>query len=136
MNKNSLFNTLLTADILYEKHSRNYRRLILLNVLLYVTIVLAILFTLLNTFKLGNYLVAGMDTFVLIFLVFASYDIHKNKNTKKASYIFVATLFVFLLSFALVNQNNSYGLIWTIFFPLVSILIMNRKRGIIVVSLF
>jgi len=136
MNKNNLFNTLLTANTLYEKHSRNYRRLILLNILLYVAIVLAAVFTFVNIFQLGNYIVAGMDLLVFSSLVFASYDIHKNKYTKKAAYIFVMTLFVFLLSFALVNQNNNYGLIWTIFFPLVSILIMDRKRGIIIVNIF
>ena len=136
MNKNNLFNILLTADILYEKHSRNYRRLILLNILLYVTIVLAIVFSSINMFKLGNYLVAGMDLLVLAALVFASYDVHKNKSTKRATYLFVGTLFIFLLSFALVNQNNNYGLIWTIFFPLVAILIMDRKRGIIIVNVF
>ena len=136
MNKNNLFNTLLTADILYEKHSRNYRRLILLNILLYVTIVLATVFVFINTFILENYLVAGMDMLVFSALIFASYDIHKNKNTRKATYIFVTTLFLFLLSFAFVNQNNNYGLIWTIFFPLVAILIMDRKKGMIIVNIF
>jgi len=80
--------------------------------------------------------VAGMDAFVFVSLVYASRDVHKFKNTQKATYIFVATLFIFLLSFALVNQNNNYGLIWTIFFPVVSILIMDRKKGIFIVGIF
>ncbi len=136
MNENNFFNTILTADILYEKYSGDYRRLILLNVLLYVSIFLASLFIFINIYKNDDYLVAGLDLFVLLSLFYASYDVHKSKHTQKATYIFVATLFTFLLSFALVNENNHYGLIWTTFFPIVSILIMNRKKGIIVVSIF
>jgi diguanylate cyclase (GGDEF)-like protein len=127
---------LFTANILYEKNSRNYRRLILLNVLLYVTIVLSILFAFINIFNVQDYAVAGMDVLVFFSLSYASYDIHQYKRTQRAVYIFVGILFIFLLSFSLVNQNEHYGLIWTIFFPIVTLLLMNRKQGFVIVNLF
>ncbi len=83
MNKNNFLNTLLTADILYEKYSRDYRRLILLNVLLYVAIFLAALFSLLNIFKNNDYLVAALDSFVMLSLFYACRDVHTSKRHKK-----------------------------------------------------
>lgn len=136
MNKSNLFNTLLTANIIYDKYSRNYRRLILLNVLLYITSFAAFFFALFNLFIQKNYLVAGMDTLVFLFVLYASYDVHTHKRLDKAIKIFVSILFVFFYSFSLVNQNESYGLIWTIFFPVISIILMDRNKGLLVVLIF
>jgi len=131
-----LTNRLLTAGILYEKNSREYRRLILLNILLYITIFMSCFFAFFNLFILNSYIVAGMDVLVCVSLVYSSYDVHKYKRLQRAIYIFIAILFTFLISLSLVNQNNSYGLIWTIFFPLVTLLLTERKKGILIVNLF
>jgi len=136
MNKLTFFNTLFTANITFEKFSRNYRRLILLNVLLYVTMFLDILFIFINIFKHSNYLIAGMNVILLVFVSYAAYDMRKYKRMDRAINIFVSALFMFLLAFSMVNQNNNFGLIWSIFFPVVAILIMGGKKGIFLVSVF
>jgi len=136
MIKSKFLNRLLTADIVYDKYSRNYRRLILLNILLYVTVMMSAIFAFVNIFKLGDYLIGSMDFLVIASLVCAIYDVHKYKRLHRAINIFIAILFVFLLSLALMNQNESYGLIWTFFFPLVTILLVNRKKGLWIVNFF
>lgn len=136
MTKSQLLNSFLTANIHYEKYSRNYRRLILLNILLYVTITMSAIFSMVNVFLAHDLIVAGMDVIVCSSLIYAVSDIHKHKRLDRAINIFIAILFLFLLSFSLVNQNESYGLIWTIFFPLVTILLMNRNKALSIVSLF
>jgi len=136
MMNSKLLSRLFTADIVYDKYSRNYRRLILLNALLYLTIVLSAFFTLFNFFGLENYLIAGMDFLVFCTTVYASYDVHRYKRLERAVTLFTAILFIFLISFTLVNQNENYGLIWTIFLPLVAILLMSRKKGLIIVIIF
>jgi len=136
MKKSNFFNTLLTADIIYEKYSRNYRRLILLNVLLYIAILMTGFFSLFNLLQLQNYLVAGMDALAFLSLLYASYDVHVFKRLERAVNILIAISFVFLYSFALVNQNESFGLIWTIFFPIVSIVLLDRNKGLLFVLIF
>jgi len=136
MNIKKLTNTLLTAGMLYEKNSREYRRLILLNILLYVTMFMSSSFAVFNILVQNDFVVAGMDALVCSSLVYASYDVHKNKRLQRAIYIFIGILFVFLLALSLVNQNNSYSLIWTIFFPLVTLLLMDKKKGLLVVNVF
>jgi len=136
MTKSKFLNSFLTANIYYEKYSRNYRRLILLNILLYVTIAMAGVFSLVNIFIAGDVIVAGMDVLVCSFLIYAVRDIHKHKRLARAINIFITILFLFLLAFSFVNQNESYGLIWTIFFPLVTILLMNRNKALSIVALF
>ena len=136
MIKSKLINRLLTADIFYDKYSRNYRRLILLNILLYVTVIMSAIFAFVNIFIVGDYLVGSMDLLVIVSLLYAIYDVHKYKRLQRAINIFVAIIFVFLLSLAFVNQNESYGLIWTFFFPLVTILLVSRKKGLWIVNFF
>ena len=136
MNIKKLINTLLTAGMLYEKNSREYRKLILLNILLYITIFMASFFAVFNLLVLNNYTVGGMDILVCMSLIYASYDVHKYKRLQRAIHIYIGILFVFLIALSLVNQNNSYGLIWTIFFPLVSLLLMDKKKGLIIVNIF
>ncbi|PHR55842.1 MAG: hypothetical protein COA44_09380 [Arcobacter sp.] len=136
MNKSKFINSFLTANIYYKKYSRNYRRLILLNILLYVTVFMLGVFALVNAFKVQDYIVAGMDTLVCLSLIYAIIDIHKHKRLNRAINIFVTILFLFLLSFSLVNQNESNGLVWTVFFPLVTILLMNRNKALSLVTLF
>jgi len=134
---NSKFlNRLLTADIFYDKYSRNYRRLILLNILLYITVIMTGFFSLFNLLKLGDTMLAILDILVCLALVYAVYDVHKNKRLGRAINIFIAILFLFLISLAIINQNQSYGLIWTFFFPLVSILLLEKGKGLAVVSVF
>jgi len=136
MNKSTLLTTLLTANINFEKYSRNYRRLILLNVLLYITMFLAVFFIFINIFMHSQYIVASMNVILLIFVFYASYDIHKHKRMNKAINIFVGILFIFLLAFTLVNENNNFGLIWSIFLPVVALLVMGGKQGIFIVLAF
>lgn len=136
MKKSKLMNKLLTADIEFEKHSRNYRRLILLNVLLYVTMSLTATFILINIFIVHSYLIALMDAVVFCFIAYASYHLHTNKKPLIPTYIFIGSIFSFLLAFALVNQNNHFGLIWTVFLPLVSFLLLDRNKSLILVGVF
>jgi len=136
MTKSSFISNFFTANILYEENSRNYRRLVLLNALLYISIVASFAFVFINLFKLDNILLASMDFGVFILLSYASYDIHTTKRVQKATSIFIATLFVFLIALGIVNQNEEFGLIWTIFFPLVALLLMDKKQGFIIVNIF
>jgi len=136
MIKSKLFNFLLTANIHYEKYSRNYRRLVLLNILLYVTIFMAGIFAVVNIVVIKDYIIGGMDILVFSSLLYAIRDIHKHKRLSRAITVFVSILFLFLFSFSLVNQNESNGLVWTIFFPLVTILLMNRNKALSLVALF
>jgi len=136
MIKLKFLNSFLTANIHYEKYSRNYRRLILLNILLHITVFMSVIFAFINIFSMQDYLTAGLDIFVVSFLVYAISDIHRNKRLDRAINIFVAILFLFLLSFTLLNQNENNGLVWLIFFPLVTILLMNRNKALSIVSIF
>jgi len=134
---NSKFlNRLLTANISYEKYSRNYRRLILLNILLYIAAIMTGFFALFNMLILNNIVVAALDIILCSSLLYAIYDVHKNKRLERAIKVFVFILFLFSITFSLINQNQSYGLIWTIFFPLVSILLLDKGKGLALVSVF
>ncbi len=127
---------LFTSGIVYERHTGSYRRLILLHALLYATAIALFFFAWYNYVVLSNTLVSIMDALAGVNACVALIYIRKYKKLQLAVYLGTFNLFIFLLSFAYVNQNNQYGLIWTLFFPLFSILINGRKKGLLFVNIY
>lgn len=136
MKKDSLLHNLLTAGIKYETHSGDYRRLIMLSAVLYITVISLTFFAIYNVFVLENYLVAALDFFAALNAFYALYYINKYKRVERAKFLGTLNLFVFLLSFTLVTKNNDFGLLWTIFLPVFSILINGWKKGLMVSACF
>ena len=136
MINNRVIAKLLTADIVYEKHSASYRRLVLLNAFLYITVVVLTFFAVYNLVKLHNYLIAAVDFFAAINAAYALYYLHKSKGLERAINLGTVNLFIFFLSFVYINQNHDLGLIWTIFFPLFAILLNGRHKGLLLVNIF
>lgn len=133
---NELFNKLITAGIVYEKHSGNYRRLILLNSFLFVIVLALGFFSVYNCFILENYLIAKMDFLAMVISIYSLYYIREYKRLERAIFLGTINLFFFFTSFIYVNQNQDFGLIWTIFFPYFAIVLNGGKRGLIYSHIF
>jgi len=136
MIKNTIGSKLLTAGIVYEKHSASYRRLILLNAFLYITVFVLTFFAFYNLVKLNNYLIGIIDILAALNACYALYYLHKFKVLERAINLGMINLFIFFLTFVYINQNHDLGLIWTIFFPLFAILLKGRKNGALLATLF
>ncbi len=136
MIKNRIVAKILTADIIYEEHSASYRRLILLNAFLYITVLVLTFFAFYNFLTLNNYLVAVVDTLAAANAFYVLYHLHKFKELERAISLSMLNLFVFFLSFVYINQNHDLGLIWTIFFPLFAILLNGRRKGVFLAIVF
>lgn len=118
--------------------SVEYRRLIFVKLVLWASTVLLFSFSALHflSTELPNRLVSGVDFVAALFTLYALIDLKRNQNVNRASLIATSSLFVFFISFALINQNESFGLIWLIFFPIIAITINHKKTGFIFSALF
>lgn len=133
---NRLINRLLTANIVYDNHSRDYRRLVFLNALLLLSVMVLGFFSALSFLLHANYAVASIDFFAMISVLVILVYMHVSKNFEAAVLLSTVTFFLFLLSFAYVNQNENLGLMWTTFFPLFFIVLNGMKRGLVFVAIY
>lgn len=130
-----LFNRFITAGFDHRGDIFLMRRLVLVSSLLTMIIFLFSFFTIYN-FSHNETRTAWLDFSGLCICLVAMYRLQIDKRLEAAINIVVTALFCFLLLFANVNQNNSYGLIWTLFFPVFTVLLKGQRTGTILVIAF
>lgn len=134
--KNTYLKSLFTNEVSYDTDIPLIRKQLLLSKLLFITIVIFGLLAVYNFFLSKDVSIVIVDSIALSVFLMASLALHKFNDFNSAVTISVLTLFIFITMFILLNTNNDYGLIWTIFFPLFSLLTMGHKKGIIFVLIF
>ena len=123
----------LTSDMLFESTSQ-YRKIILINSILFFATLIFLFFGIYNTLR-DSLMVALFDFVAAAVMAGAIFDLRVNNNVTRAGDVGIAGLFIFFLVFVSVNQNNDFGLIWTIFFPIFTIMI-REKSGIPVILVY
>lgn len=129
------FNHFITAGFDHRDDIFLLRRLVLVTSLLTMIIFLFSFFTFYNS-RHGDAGTALLDLAGLAVCLVAMYLLQVHKRLEMAINIVVVALFFFLLLFANVNQNNSYGLIWTFFFPVFTVLLKGQRTGSWIVLVF
>lgn len=111
------------------------RQLVLIHSLLLMTMVLLGSFTLYNI-EDSHYLVATFDAIAFGACGYGYFQLRSRQKLGLAINIAILTLFVFLNTLTTISQNESFTLIWTIFFPIFTILLKGRKTGLCLVALY
>lgn len=129
------FKRFITSGFDTESDIYLLRKLVLINTLL---LMIMILFGFFAAYNLGQAetLIAVMDAIGFIFSGIAFLQLHRYRKIEFAINLVIATLLLFFIAFAVTNQNESYGLIWTIFFPIFVLLLKGRRQGMWYVALF
>ena len=135
MTKNYL-KSLFTKEINYDTDIPLIRKQLLLNKLLIITLVIFTIFTVYHFFLSKEHTIAIVDFMALSTFVLAWISLRKDNDFDSAVTISSLTLFLFTIIFTLIDKNSNYGLIWTIFFPLFTILTMGHKKGIFFVLMY
>lgn len=109
---------------------RLVRRINLINFFFIIEIFIFTVFTFVNFFKLYKYGIATFDLIASIVFIAAFLDLRFNRSFERSKWITTITLSSFLILFAHINQNDSFGLIWTIIVPVVIISLHGHKEGL------
>jgi len=112
-----------------------YRRLMLTSVFLAISLFAFIAFWFINL-SLSKYNLVVMDSFVIIMALISLYLMLFKKKIDIAAMIATFILFAFLLIFVYINQNESFGLVWTLCYPLFVIPILGTRMGLFMIILF
>ena len=116
----------------FSPDSEQYRKLIILNISLYVTCFTLIVFSSLQNFvfNTSNYMINTIELISGLIIIYALYDLKYHQNIERIAKLTTATLFLFLLSFIYINQNQSFGIIWMIFLPIYAMTVNGPKLGL------
>jgi diguanylate cyclase (GGDEF)-like protein len=112
------------------------RKLILINAFFLIGMVALITFGIINFFVTHNYLISFLDVIVFTIFLVSFIDLKKTQNIDKATKIGIAFISIFMFTFAIINHNQSFGLIWSIFFPIFAMVMMGHKKGLIASLLY
>ena len=125
---------LLTSNIKSSDY-RLIRHLVLLNIFLFASVVIFVIFLVFN-FILGHYIIGYLNIIGAILSTLLLLDLRYNKKINRVRYAVIAELFIFFIVFIYLNQNNSFGLIWSQIFPIVAIGLFGVKKGTILSAIY
>lgn len=93
-------------------------------------------FSYINLALFNSLFIGMLDGAAAVICLAALIDFRLHRNLERSVWIGAGNFFLFFLVFAYTNQNNDFGLIWTIFFPIFVITLMGHKQGLWVTSVF
>lgn len=131
----SVFDSLLTANI----RTKNYyqtRRLYMTNVLLLIMSLAMSLMAILNLMVFDNVGLALFDLFAAAVPAYAFYCLRKDKNIQWAASVGAYSIFLVTTAFILFNQNQNFGIIWSIFLPIFAMTLLDEQQGLRVTLTF
>ena len=131
MHLKSIWLNFATAGLKLEKSSADYRRIYLINTLLFIGASIFTFFTIFNLLVTHLYIIAAIDIAGLFFSLATIYQIRKNKKTEIAATVVVMILFVTTLGFMYQENHHDYALFYVAFFPLFAIFLKGIKKGIL-----
>jgi signal transduction histidine kinase len=111
------------------------KKSILLSIFFFLLIVIMVFFILLGIF-LGDYSYTVIDISVLAFFVFLYFLFRIKKQLVLTSHIFVYILCSFALFYLITGGVNNTGLIFIVLLPIPVIMLMGRRSGVLVLSVF
>ena len=124
----------VTSDMEFDDNNA-YRRVILVNAILFLTVITFIFFTFYNLF-VQHYIVAALDAAAASVSFFTLIHLRIYKNINRAAKIATVNLALFFLLFVYTNGGDHFGMIWTIFLPIFAILVNGRRVGLYFSFLF
>jgi len=127
---------ILTVNTLKSKNHFEVRREMIVRIFLHIANFILVTFALVNFILYHKIALAVADTLAATISFYALYMLKKSKNLKNIIMISSLNLFIFFLIFITLNQNNDFGLIWTIFLPIFIIPLNGHKKGLIISLVF
>ncbi|RJG42778.1 sensor histidine kinase [Motilimonas pumila] len=125
----------LTTGVPTQGDAFLMRQLVLVKSFCAVCLVMLALFIGVN-FMAGNMLMVLMEIATFVVISSALWIMSLKRNLNIPINIIVFVLFSFLVALPLIQQNTSYALIWTFFFPVFVVLLKGPKHGFILVCLY
>ncbi|MDF1876206.1 GGDEF domain-containing protein [Sulfurimonas sp. SAG-AH-194-L11] len=134
MDINKMLKSYFTAGITFS-NPISYRRVIVINSMLSLSVLAFFIFTYLNVVITQEYFIALLDFIAALLSLFTLWLLRYDKNVQQAAFISSIFLMAFMIIFITKNQNSHFGLIWSVFIPFFAIMLNGKKLGL-AISIF
>jgi len=135
MQLKKLIKNFFTANMKYT-NNLSYRRVIMINSMLLLSIIVFFIFAYANFTITQNYYVVMLDLIAAISAMATLLDLRRAHNIKRAAILATAIIILFMISFILENKNSHFGIIWSIFIPVLAISFNGKGLGLVFTILF
>ena len=126
----------LRAGAVSSANQEDVRIPMMTNAFLVISSITLSLFSVLNLTFFNDPTTGYVDAATAMIIFAAWIDLHRNRAVNRAISIGLSAFLIFLIYFTHTNQNNHFGLIWTIFVPVFVITLMGHKKGLVYSILF
>lgn len=124
--------SLLTCGGYFEKGHPEYRKALLLNMILLTMMPVSVLFIGLNTLVFSYFEVVVLHSILLLVSTGTFIYVQRTRKIRGASWVVVLVILGALLYFVPYNSYEHYGLYWICVFPPVAYFLLGRSKGRIV----
>ena len=108
---------------------RSYRRMIMTNFILVAILTSTFVFFFLNLY-LKEYPTAIIDVFGFFISFYALYILKIHHDLERISLITTISFTLFFIVFVYLKGNDHFGLIWSIYVPIIAFVLNNKKIGL------
>ncbi len=130
------FKELLLASFEYEEYNPQDTKVLLLNAMFFITIMINLIFMVINLFFTQTYIIFFVNLFIVSFLGYALYILREKGQYELASYIGNGILFIAFISIVIFKQSENYSMVWIFFFAPFSILTLGARKGLMLTIVF
>jgi len=135
MQLKKIIKNFFTANIEYVD-SLSYRRVIMINSMLSLSILVFYFFSYINWFSIQEYTVAILDFVAATTSVGTLYLLRRTKNIKLVAFISVLIIMTFMILFIIQNKNSNFGIIWSVFVPYLAISFNGKRVGLALSTIY
>lgn len=112
-------------------HPLEYRQYMFLSIAAPIGNMILAFFTFYNWVVLERPIIAIVTALTLLATSFSYINFYRNKSSQTSTFIYLVAFICFLLLFNSLNENKGFGLVWTLLFPLVALVVVERKIGLV-----
>ena len=122
------FERLLLSNIDASEYSPEYRKSLLLSIILVAAVLIFFSFGIYYLYT-GSYLIGAIEIIAAGLICYAARNVKRTKNIELASKVTSRVIFSALIALVYLKEGSDFTLIWTIFMPM-AIFINGSKRGL------
>lgn len=130
MSLSAFVKNFMTGNISVDTYTQEYRRIMLMHALtlmLTLSLVVVMLYHLIE----GNHLLGGTVALFTAISIYSLIHFRLYGDLERSSTLGTFSIFICLIAFIAINENQDYGLIWSIFFPIYVFSVKGLQRGLL-----
>jgi len=123
---------LFLASFEFEDYNPLQTKVLILNAMLFITLIINSIFLSINIIFTHNYLLSLINAFILLLMVYTLYILRKKGEHGIAGYMGNVTLFLAFIALVVFEKGAHFTLIWSYFFAPFAIITLGARQGLMV----